>query len=141
MSITVDWYNDSHRILIFHVEGKWTWDDLFPQIQRSKELSSQVTHDKLVHTIFDMSESKAIPINAVSKLGTITKNQSPNAGITVLVTQSNFVNTLYNMASKQLQMFSRSSDEKEFNQVFHIVDSVEKAEQFLTELISSEVPS
>jgi|GEM_PF-3590556 len=135
MGITVDWYDSEQRILKFEVVGSWTWDDLYPQIDRSHELAASVAHDKLVHTIFDMLQAAPnIPPNAISHLQKIAENQAPNAGVTVLVTQSRLVHYFYNLIMGPYQSVLFRSVNK-LNYHFRISESVEQADFIIQERI------
>lgn len=70
MSVTADWVDSQERTIIhFDYRDKWTWEDVFEQIEKSQQMMDTVSHK--VATIIDLTHSHKLPTDAMDAIGKI----------------------------------------------------------------------
>lgn len=94
MTVSADWQNDKHDIVLYIFEGIWTWDEMYRTYTKAIDMERSVSYR--VDVILDMRLSKAIPANALLHVKNISDKQPDNLGLTVVVTPNGFVRALYN---------------------------------------------
>lgn len=135
MSVTVEWFDTQERIVLLKMGKTWTLEELELAVKESRQLSGGVSHDKLVHVIVDLREgSMSVPRNIISHFRKIADTQLPNAGITVIVTTSGFVHSLFKLISR----LSPGSVMVKIEKHFIIVSTFEDAEHHIQTLIQNE---
>jgi hypothetical protein len=135
MSVTVEWFDTQERIVLLKMGKIWTLEELAPAVEKSRQLSGGVSHDKVVHTIVDLRDgSMSVPRSITSHFRRIVETQLPNAGITVTVTTSGFVHSLFKLTTR----LSHNSVMAKIENHFIIVSTFEDAEHRIQTLIQNE---
>ena len=98
MSVTVDWYDANHEIVLYVFEGRWTWDELYTAYNQAITMEKNAPHR--VDVLLDLLNSKAVPANALLHVKNISNKQPDNLGLTVIVTPNTFVRALYNAGTQ-----------------------------------------
>lgn len=98
MGITICWHEHVPRIIIYTLDGAWTWDQVYEAIDQTEIMTRSVAPER-VDSIADMRTSGSVPIDAMKHLKTIANRQQDNDGLSVLVTESAFVLSLFNIAT------------------------------------------
>lgn len=134
MNVITEWYDNNQRIIIFMVTGRYKWDELEANVVKSREMCASVSHDELVHAIFDSREADGLlPRDAIVKLGRIAEGQASNAGVTVLVTESQLIHQIVDLAQTFYDRVSSRSPRTVRN-VFRLAKTITEAEETLLQL-------
>lgn len=83
MTVTMRWFNDEHKIILFDFAGNWTWDEYQTAYDQSKPLLESVNYK--VDFILETRNSRNIPYGAIGRLRQAAEKAHPNAGIRVFV--------------------------------------------------------
>ena len=59
MSVTVKWYDSTHRILQYNFIGDWTWDEYYSALAEGRTMEKTAGHE--VCTLNDMRQTTHIP--------------------------------------------------------------------------------
>lgn len=98
MPVNVEWANDEQTIVLYTIEGKWTWNDFYPEYDKAITMEKAQPHR--VDVVLDMRENKSVPPNALTHIKGITDRQPDNIGLSVLVTSNMFIYKLFEIAVK-----------------------------------------
>jgi hypothetical protein len=98
MPVTADWYDLDKTIVLYTIEGKWTWDELYPEYEKALAMEKAQPHR--VDVVIDMTASTHLPMSVLTHMRHISDKQPANIGLTVIVTQNPMVNTLYQVGCK-----------------------------------------
>lgn len=98
MPVTADWYNLDKTIVLYTIEGKWTWDELYPEYEKAIAMEKAQPHR--VDVIIDMTASTHLPVSVITHMRHISDKQPENIGLTVIVTQNPMVNAMYQVGCK-----------------------------------------
>jgi hypothetical protein len=98
MSVAVRWSNLEKTIVVYDIEGRWTWDEFYPAYNEAIAMELSVTHR--VDVIVDLHHANLLPDNVLTHIKNISDKQPPNIGITVIVTKNRFVLTMYQIGTK-----------------------------------------
>jgi len=126
MGVSVNWDNKEAGVLLYTVEGRWTWDDLFAAIERSRELADAVPADQ-VHSIIDIRAGSLFPQNAIlhfRKMSNSAGNPKLKSGTAVLVGDNFFVKALVEIMSRWNYRAM---------QHFYMTTTLDEAREFLVE--------
>jgi hypothetical protein len=95
MSVTVQWDNEDKTLVRYDFEGRWTWDEFYAAYEQGKKLTEAVPY-KLFYILYpkDNTSQRYLPSNFLSHAVAINRQSDPNAGLTVIVSQSPFVHGL-----------------------------------------------
>lgn len=93
MAIKVNWDDTEKTTLYYSFSGDWLWNDLHVAVRRGRAMMASVNHR--VGSIFDLRGCDSLPGNALVHLQLLCETQPPNAGLTVVVTNSRYVYTLF----------------------------------------------
>jgi hypothetical protein len=93
MPVRVSWFDETRRIILYELEGVWTWDDFYPVYE--KAIAMETTSPERVDVILDMRQNKTVPANALLHIKGIADRQPPNLGVSVLVTSNRVIESLY----------------------------------------------
>ncbi len=104
MGVRVCWEDEAHTIVRYDFEGKWTWEELYPVYNEAIAMETAAPHR--VDVILDMRRSQGVPSNALSHLKNISDKQPANVGLSIFVTESRFLVSLYNVGCKFYQKIS-----------------------------------
>lgn len=97
MPVSVSWYDDAKTIVWYDFQGKWTWDELYPEFERALEMERSVGHR--VDVILDFRDTHSVGANALAHLKRIADRQPDNIGLSVFVTQNQFMKKLYDIGT------------------------------------------
>ena len=98
MAVRVQWDNDQRTIVRYIFEGKWTWNDFYPAYNQAIEMEKSMPHR--VHAIIDMRKGIGVPANVLMHVKDISDKQPDNIGLSIIVTSSSFVQSLYHIGIK-----------------------------------------
>lgn len=116
MPVRAYWEDETHTLVHYNFEGNWTWDELYPAYYQAIEMEKSVPHR--VDVILDMRQSKKIPSNALMHIKNISDKQPPNIGLSVLVSNSAFLASMYRIG---VQFYSK------IGHYFFLTTSMEEA--------------
>jgi hypothetical protein len=89
LSITVIWDTPDQMILRWDFTGQWGWETFLAAQQQTIDLMNTVP--QTVHVIVDVSQSSRLPPGALAQFHNFRRNETPNAGLVVLVGMNSFV--------------------------------------------------
>jgi hypothetical protein len=98
MAVSVNWLDEKKEIVLYSFEGKWTWDDLYPVYKEAILMEKTTPHR--VDVVLDMLRSTSVPANVLTHVKNFSDKQPDNLGLTIIVTPSSFVLTLYQAGVK-----------------------------------------
>jgi len=98
MSVAVRWDSPEKTIVIYDIEGRWTWEEFYPAYNEAIAMELSVTHR--VDVIVDLHNAHLLPDNVLTHIKSISDKQPPNIGITVIVTKNRFIHTMYQIGIK-----------------------------------------
>ena len=123
MSITVDWHDSEKTIILYVFSGKWTWSEFYDVYHRAIAMENSAPNR--VDVVIDFRQSAIPPTNVLLNLKYIADNQPPNIGLSILVSKSPLVRSLYEVAQK----FHRPIGE-----YFRVVGTMDDAFAMIAEL-------
>lgn len=98
MSTSIDWYNDDHTILIYHIEGKWTLQDYIAIFDQLIAMTDSVTG--IVDIIGDFQKAHSPSGNVLSGASKVNRGQHPRTGWVVLVGINTYLDTLLKIVQR-----------------------------------------
>src|SRR5688500_12595515 len=98
MSVRAYWQDEGKTLVRYDFEGAWTWSELYAAYYEAIAMERSVEHR--VDVILDMTTSGPIPANALLHLKNFSEKQPPNIGLSIIVTSSQFVRSLYQVGTK-----------------------------------------
>jgi hypothetical protein len=98
MPVTVDWYDDTKTIVLYSMEGRWTWDELYPEYHKAIAMEKAQPHR--VDVVIDLSTTHHLPVNVLTHVRHFSDKQPENIGLSVIVTKNQFVNNLYQIGCR-----------------------------------------
>jgi hypothetical protein len=120
MPVSAYWLNDEQTIVQYDFEGRWTWDEFYPEYQKALKMERSVTHR--VDVLMDFRRSKSVPPSALTHMRKITDNQPDNIGLSVFVTTNPFFNVMYTAG---VRFYPKMQD------YFVIVETIEEAYEII----------
>ena len=120
MPVSAYWLNDEQTIVQYDFEGRWTWDEFYPEYQKALKMERSVTHR--VDVVMDFRQSKSVPPSALTHMRKITDNQPDNIGLSVFVTTNPFFNVMYTAG---VRFYPKMKD------YFVIVETIEEAHEII----------
>ncbi|MEO8606838.1 MAG: hypothetical protein ABI690_03095 [Chloroflexota bacterium] len=120
MPVRVYGEDETHTLVHYDFEGNWTWDELYPAYYQAIEMEKSVSHR--VDVILDMRQSKKIPSNALMHIKNISDKQPPNIGLSVIVTNSAFLASMYKIG---VQFYAK------IGHYFFLTTSLDEARQMI----------
>lgn len=121
MGVSAYWLDDNLKDIVqYDFEGPWTWEDLYPVLDKALEMEKEQPHR--VDVILNFTNSNVIPSNALVHVKNIIDKQPDNIGLSIFVTSNRFFTVMYNMATKI---------HPKFQQYFIIVNSFEAAHDLI----------
>jgi hypothetical protein len=111
MAVTVVWDDVEKTILRMDFAGRWTWEefqDAFAEFHATLDMV-----DYKVDTVINLSESIAIPENAVSNFVKGVQQQHQNdSGLNVIVSKTIVIQVLWNVFNRVYAGFVKGVDIK-----------------------------
>lgn len=99
MPVSVEWDNDEQMVLRFTFVTPWTWDQFYEMHNETSILLSNVGY--VVDAIVDVTQSHAIPPNALTHFSKIAGKLSPNRGVIVGIGVDAFMRSMVDMVLSQ----------------------------------------
>lgn len=96
MSLSITWH--SSTVILYTLQGKWTWDQMYSGIDTCYEMMDSVSHP--VATIFDAREANGLPPNALTNLRNLNRRRHVNSGKVVVIGLSAFHRVILNTFAK-----------------------------------------
>ncbi len=75
--IELSWYDDEQRVLLYRFPPHWEWDDFYAVKQIADGWLDEVPHADPVLLLLDMSASRKMPRNALSRARALIQNAHP----------------------------------------------------------------
>ena len=123
MPITVHWYDESQRAILYHVSGQWSWEDVSAAIDQAMTLLNSVNHK--VHLLVDVRESDAVPLlnpAGLHRAAHAPTMDHPNTDLVILIGPGPLVAILYEIFQRVYRRIARR---------YQIVASMEEAEALM----------
>jgi hypothetical protein len=98
MAITTGWYDHEQSVFLYRFEGRWSWQELYDVYYPALEQIKAKNHR--VDTIADLRQSGPLPGNMLLNLKHLTDSQPPNVALAPVISTSQFVSALYEVAVK-----------------------------------------
>jgi hypothetical protein len=98
MPVQVRWYDEAQTIVLYEIQGNWTWDELYPEYTRAIQMEKSVPHR--VDVLIDMRRSGRLPLNVLTHMKRFSDHQPYNIGLSIVITESQFVRALYQAGCK-----------------------------------------
>ncbi len=90
MPINIRWFDDTKRVILWEIEGKWTLDEMHEVYTTGNAMCLEVP-ENTVNALIDITGSKMIPSNIFSALSTRARTGAPNYDMAVLVSSNALV--------------------------------------------------
>jgi hypothetical protein len=120
MPISVEFLDQSSRILRYDVSDPLLWDEVARIAERGRELAR--LHQHRVDVIVDATKLLGVPTEVFTHLAHIYQLRSPNIGIIVFVSNNAFFNVLRRVG---MRVFPHLND------TYFIAASVEEAQAMI----------
>jgi hypothetical protein len=98
MPVNICWFNENQTILVYEFTGNWTWNEFYPQYQQVMEMTRDIPHR--IDVLLDMRRAGRLPLNILTHVRNISDRQTANAGLSVIVTNSQFIRAMYQAGCK-----------------------------------------
>lgn len=102
MSIQVSWGNAEQTIILYTINGRWTWEQFYDAISQGRTMMESVAHPR-VDFIVDMTRGKLLPGNALPQFARMSNNHHSKSGRMVIVGATGFIHALLNILGKHQQ--------------------------------------
>lgn len=93
MGIQIYWATPNKTLLIYEVQGPWTWGELQQALQQAHRLLDEV--DSPTPIIADFRQSSFMPDRALWRGTRISKERHANTGLTIYIGASRFMTVLF----------------------------------------------
>ncbi len=94
MGVSTQWDNEEKTVIRYVYEGKWTWDEYYPEHQKAREMTKSVEHT--VHVLVDVRNGALLPKGALTHSRSALTNKPENEGITIIVGANLFIQVMAN---------------------------------------------
>jgi hypothetical protein len=131
MGILITWDNPDQNILLWTIDGGWTWDESREAIAKAEVMMDSVAHPQ-IDSIVDMRRGRLIPDNAVSQFSRTLNKLHPKAGLIVMSGMPPFVQAL-------LQVLTRA--QKASARRIIVVKTLDDARVFLAARRQGDIPA
>ncbi len=88
MAIRVDWYNEDHSILIYHVEGAWGANDLYDLLAQIHAMTEETSG---IVDVIGVYLNAAIPSGELLKADAAPTQKHTRTGVFVMVGMNRFI--------------------------------------------------
>jgi hypothetical protein len=122
MAIRYYWQDDEKTLIRYELEGSWTWDELYGVLYEALQEIQAVGHR--VDAIIDLRNTNNVPGAGLTNLKRISELNPSNSELSVFVTSSAFLRSLYEMGSRIHQGVARH---------YRIVPTMDEAEALIAE--------
>lgn len=97
MPINVQLYEHETRIIAYTFEGKWTWNELNAALPKAVAL---LDGEERADVIIFYNCGTYLPKLFITNLRSMAKRQLENAGLTVVVSDNDFVQQMFRVSQK-----------------------------------------
>lgn len=94
MSVTVQWDNEEQTIIRYDFAGRWTWDEFYQAYDQGKKMVAGKAGYQVILYPRDDASQRYMPPNFMTHAVAINRQADPNAGLTVIVSQSTYIHAL-----------------------------------------------
>ncbi len=98
MSITVQWDNEDKTALYQVIEGRWSWDEIYPILEQINGMMEEIDHK--VTLIIDVQKGSMVPKGALRHIGRLRVETHPGVNRVIMVGARTLVQLLYDTISK-----------------------------------------
>jgi hypothetical protein len=98
MPVSIRWEDDDKTVMRYTIQGRWTWEELYPCFEEGIEMAKSVSHR--FDVIIDFSQTSHLPGNAITHLRGIAERQVGNMGVGIFVTSSRVLLAIFQVAVK-----------------------------------------
>jgi hypothetical protein len=99
MSIHVSWDDAEKTTILYTIDGRWTWNDLYDALDLGRDLMDSVSQEH-VDFIVDMTACKLLPDNALSHFARMANKPHPKSGRMIMAGATAFVRALLNVMGR-----------------------------------------
>src|SRR5437016_4023177 len=111
MTIHVTWDDLEKTTILYTINGRWTWSDLYDALDIGRDLMDSVSHEH-VDFIVDMTKCKLLPDNALSHFARVSNKPHDKSGHMIMAGATTFVRTLLNAMGRYQGTGSRAKSVK-----------------------------
>ncbi len=122
MPIYVDWDNPTQSVLRFIFISPWTWDEFYEMHNQVAALCGEV--NRTIDVIVDVTETKALPQNALTHFSKAVSHLPPNDGVYVAIGVSTFLKSMVDIVLKQAP---------ELSEKLYMVNNLDEAYTLITQ--------
>jgi len=97
MGATVEWYNSSEKIIYWHFDNEWTWEEYHACVAQVKQMSSSKIGQS-IDIIMDLSRNRIFPHDLVNNLRKAQELEDPERGHMLVVVGNDVVNGIVRLA-------------------------------------------
>lgn len=131
MTVTVSWYDETHRAIVQRYEGKWTWEELSQAAQSVREMAMTVPHTVIL--LIDISESQNMPSGNALSQGRAAFNAMPNNMAQIIVAMRSQMMEVF--GELVIKMLPQWRNRVKFTKTFEV------AEKLTQEAIAKNTPA
>ncbi|MEO8610745.1 MAG: hypothetical protein ABI690_22800 [Chloroflexota bacterium] len=99
MAIHVSWDDAEKTTIMYTIDGRWTWSDLYDALDLGRDLMDSVSHEH-IDFIVDMTSCKLMPDNALSHFARMSNKPHPKSRHMVMAGATSFVRALLNIMGR-----------------------------------------
>ena len=107
MTIHVNWDDAEKTTILYTIDGRWTWSDLYDALDTGRDLMDAVSHEH-VDFIVDMTNCKLLPDNALSHFARVSNKPHVKSGHMIMAGATTFVRALLNAMGRYQGTGSRA---------------------------------
>lgn len=107
MPATVQWGNDAHTAIYYHLTEPWVWDDFYTIVAEGREMRLRESIP-VVDIVIDTTEIRHIPQGALSQISMMGRRESitgPHVRRIVVVGATPFLWSILTMVSRVAPRF------------------------------------
>jgi hypothetical protein len=118
MPITIQWDDDTKRVIRFDYIGRWNWNEYHASISEAHQMTKDMPYT--VNMILDFSNGTVLPTNALSHFGASMKAPPGTFDLAVIVTESRFIEAVVSLFCRVYPRWGKK---------FEVVETLEAARQ------------
>jgi hypothetical protein len=108
MPVSISWFDDEKKILLYEMEGVWTWEEFYPVYEEA--LQMEIAQPHRVDVIIDLRKNRTLPTSVLLHIKGIADRQPDNLGVSVLVTQNRAIIALYKIGVQLYESLAKYFD-------------------------------
>ena len=100
MGIQVKWDESAEHVIVYEFSDPWTWDEFVLAFETELEMAGTI-NDARYDVIVDVLNIKRVPGGSgITQVYTTFKRSPVNSGIAVILTESKFVISMFNVMKR-----------------------------------------